>query len=425
MDARTYLVVPALLALVTGAAPRDPGIASMVAAVSPAAVRTSVRTLVDFGTRNDFSETTSTSAHGIFAARDWIASRFREIAATSGGRMTVRTDDYLQAKTARTPRDVTESSVVATLQGDEPGRVYVMSSHYDDCNGDCTDGAGIAPGADDNASGVAAVIEAARVMAPHHFKGTIYFVAFDGEELGLWGSAHLADELKTQNVPVLADLNDDIVGNSTGGDGRREPNAIRIFSSEGESPSRELALYIGDVVPAYMPEFTLRQIFRADRNLRGGDQESFQADAFPAIRFVEPHENFVHQHQNVRTENGIAYGDLPQYVDFDYLARATRANVAALASLALAPPAPTAANLVLKRLGYDATVRWQAAAGAASYEIVWRTTDATRWEHSKDVGAATTATLPVSNDDFIFGVRSIGADGLRSPVTLAPPIRER
>ncbi len=418
-----------------------PLIVSMVAGVSTGHVRSTDTALVGFGTRNDFSETTSTATHGVFGARDWIVAQFETIAATSGGRMTVRTDDYLQPKTARTPRDVTESSVVAELTGDEPGRTYIMSSHYDDCHGDCTDGTGIAPGADDNASGVAAVLEAARVMAPHHFKGTILFVAFDGEELGLWGSAHLADELKAKNEPVLGMLNNDVIGNTTGGSGIHEPNAIRVFSqglpagvdpkasnlygSENDSPSRELARFVGDTVPAYVPNFTLRQIYRADRNLRGGDQESFQADGFAAIRFVEPHENFIHQHQNVRTENGIAYGDLPQYVDFDYIAQATRVNVAALATLALAPAAPAKANLLLKSLGYDAKLRWAASTGATAYEIVWRATDASMWQHAKNVGNVTEATLPVSNDDYIFGVRALDASGLRSPATYALPTRER
>jgi len=418
-----------------------PLIVSMVAGVSPDRVRSTDTALVGFGTRNDFSETTSTATSGIFGARDWIVGQFEAIAATSGGRMSVRTDDYVQQKTARTPRDVTESSVVATLAGDEPGRTYIMSSHYDDCDGDCTDGTGVAPGADDNASGVTAVLEAARVMAPHHFKGTILFVCFDGEELGLWGSAHLADELKAKDEPVLAMLNDDVIGNSTGGNGVHEPNAIRVFSeglpagvdakasnlygSENDSPSRELARFIGDTVPAYVPNFTLRQIYRADRNLRGGDQQSFQADGFAAIRFVEPHENFIHQHQNVRVENGISYGDLPQYVDFGYIARATRVNVAALATLALAPAPPAKANLLLKGLGYDAKLRWSPSVGATAYEIVWRATDASMWQHAKNVGDVTEATLPVSNDDYIFGVRALDGAGLRSPATYALPARER
>ena len=250
-------VIAALAYTAPSPAPVDPQIASMVAHVRADRLRAIDTTLVGFGTRNDFSETTSTATHGVFGARDWIRAQFEEIAKSSGGRMSVRYDDYTQSKTARTPRDVHESSIIATLKGDEPGLVYVMSSHYDDCNGDCTNGTREAPGADDNGSGTSAVIEAARVMAPHHFRGTIIFAVFDGEELGLWGSQHFADELKANGIPVAADLNNDIIGNSTGGNGAHEPDVIRVFSqalptdakiaqtnligSENDSPSRELA----------------------------------------------------------------------------------------------------------------------------------------------------------------------------------------
>ncbi|MGA7353919.1 MAG: M20/M25/M40 family metallo-hydrolase, partial [Candidatus Cybelea sp.] len=331
-----------------------PPIATLVDAVQADRLMTAVEQLVGFGTRNDFSERSSSRTHGVFGARDWIADQFRTIAATTGGRMSVTLDTYLQPKTAKTPRSVTESSVVATLRGSSPGRVYVMSSHFDDCDGHCTDGVGTAPGADDNASSVAAVLEAARVMAGTHFRGTIIFACFDGEELGLWGSNHFAHELAAQRVPVLAVLNDDIIGNSTGGNGASEPNVIRVFSqalpngtdiarvnlvgSENDSPSRELSRFIAEMVPVYLPNFSVRQIYRADRFLRGGDQESFQDAGYAAaIRFVEAHENFTHQHQDVRVADGVQYGDLPQYIDKEYLRRATQANVAALAALALGP----------------------------------------------------------------------------------------
>ncbi len=436
------LAVLSLTTLLIAAIPaptRDPKIEAMISSVSVARLRADEAKLVGFGTRNDFSETSSTATHGVFAARNWIRSQFESIAKTAGGRMTVRLDTYVQPKTARTPRAVTESSVIATLKGDEPGPVYVMSSHYDDCNGDCTNETRVAPGADDNGSGTAAVLEAARVMAPHRFRGTIIFATFDGEELGLWGSQHFADELRHDGVHVVADLNNDIIGNTHGGDGRHEPGVIRVFSealplgakpalvnligSENDSPSRELARYAGAIVPAYVSDFAVRQIYRADRFLRGGDQESFQADGFPAIRFVEPHENFTHQHQNVRVENGVQYGDLLRYIDFDYLANATRANVAVLASLALAPEPPAHAQLVMRHLGYDSTLRWQPVAGATSYEIVWRATDASVWQHVKNVGDVTQATVPVSKDDYILGVRAVDAQGLRSYVSYPFPVR--
>ncbi len=418
----------------------DPQIAALVSQVSADRLRADDTTLVNFFTRNDFSDTTSSTTSGVFAARDWIRAQFESIALTSGGRMSVRLDTYVQPKTPRTPRDVTESSVIVTLRGDSPGPLYVMSSHYDDCNGDCTNGTRVAPGADDNGSATSAVLEAARILAPHHFPGTIIFACFDGEELGLWGSQHYADELKAAGTEVEANLNNDIIGNSTGGNGVHEPDVIRVFSeaipagatdahvnlvgSENDSPSRELARFVGEVIPVYLPELTVRQIWRADRFLRGGDQESFQADGFPAIRFVEPNENFTHQHQDVRVENGVQYGDLPQFLDFDYLAEATRANIAALAALALAPPRPGGAQLVTAHLGYDSTLRWTAVPGAASYEVVWRATTAADWQFAQNVGAATTAAVAVSKDDYIFGVRAIDGAGHASVASYPMAVRE-
>lgn len=441
------LVLGALLLAALGADESMPQlrpyapIAAMVDSVQASRLADTDAQLVAFGTRNDFSERTSTQRHGVFAARDWVVGQFRTIAAASQGRMSVALDTYLQPKTPRTPRAVTESSVIATLRGSAPGRIYVMSSHFDDCDGHCTDGAGTAPGADDNGSGVAAVLEAARVMAATQFSGTIVFACFDGEELGLWGSDHYARELAARHAPVLAVLNNDIVGNSVGGDGATEPNVIRVFSealaegakldsvnlvgSENDSPSRELSRFVAEVVPVYVPDFTVRQIYRADRFMRGGDQESFQSAGYAAaIRFVEAHENFTHQHQDVRVQDGVQYGDLPQYIDAQYLRRATQANVAALATLALGPAPPAGAQMVLKRLGYDSTLRWQPAPGAASYEIVWRESDASQWDHARDVGDVTQATVAVSKDDDVLGVRSVDANGLRSPAVYPVAMRE-
>ena len=429
----------ALLALAPAGSHPDAQIVSMLSTVSAQRLLADDQRLVAFGTRNDFSETTSTQTHGVFAARDWLVRSFTRIAKTTDGRMTVRTDNYLQPKTHRTPRAVHESSVIAQLNGDEPGRSYVISSHYDDCNGDCTDGMDVAPGADDNASGTSAVLEAARVMATTHFRGTIYFVCFDGEELGLWGSAHLAAELKAQHAPILADLNNDIIGNTHGGGGASEPNVIRVFSNalaptakpsqvnllgfENDSPSRELSRYAAETIPLYLPNFHVRQIFRADRFLRGGDQESFQDQGFAAIRFVEPHENFFHQHQNVRISNGIQFGDLPQYIDASYLKRATQANIATLASLALGPAPPAKVQIVLAHLGYTTTLRWAKADDATSYEIVWRRTTSPVWEHVQSVTGATQAVVNASYDDFIFAVRSVSANELRSPAVYPVPSR--
>ena len=374
---------------------------------------------------------------GVFGARDWIAAQFRAIAAGTGGRMTVALDTYLQPKTKRTPRAVTESSVIATLQGDAPGRIYVMASHFDDCDGSCVDGDGAAPGADDNASAVAAVLEAARATAQTHFRGTIVFACFDGEELGLWGSAHFASELAARHAPVLAVLNNDIVGETSGGNGEAEPHVVRVFSeglpagadradvnatgSENDSPSRELARFVGETVPVYVPDFRVRQIYRADRFLRGGDQESFQDQGYAAIRFVEAHENYEHQHQNVRMENGQQYGDLDQFIDAAYLARVTQANVAALATLALGPAPPTQVRMVTKHLGYATELRWETDPSAASYEVVWRASDASQWQYAADAGDVTNFSVPASKDDYVFGVRAVDSAGLRSPAVYPAP----
>ena len=199
---------------------------------------------------------------------------------------------------------------------------------------------------------------------------------------------------------------------------------MNALGSENDSPSRELSRFIAEIVPAYLPDFRVRQIFRSDRFLRGGDQESFQDQGFTAVRFVEPHENFTHQHQDVRVENGVQYGDLPQYIDAEYLSRVTKANVAALATLALGPAPPGSVQMVTQKLGYDTTLRWKPAADAVSYEIVWRSTDAPQWQYAQSSGTATEYTVPASKDDFIFGVRSVDANGLRSPAVYPVPVRE-
>jgi hypothetical protein len=459
MKIRRLAAVLSLVALASGAVaaraaqyapipapPLDPRITAMVNAVSAADVREYDTRLVAFGTRNDFSEDLHSSTRGIFAARDWIRSQFEAIAKTSGGRMSVTLDTYTQPKTERTPRDVVESSVIATLKGDaaagsaQGGPTYVMSSHYDDCNGKCTDGRGVAPGADDNGSGTSAVIEAAKVMARTHFRGTVVFAVFDGEELGLWGSDHFAKELKANGTNVVADLNNDIIGTPNAPAGSPDAQQVRIFSqalpvdakdavvnligSENDSPSRELARFVKAASEQYVKPMKGVLIYRADRFLRGGDQESFTAAGFPAIRFVEVHEDFRHQHQDVRKENGVQYGDLPQYVDFDYLARVTKMNVAALAALALGPDQPSQVQLLTQHLTNDSTLRWKPAAGAARYEIVWRETTSPVWQYAKDVGTATEATVPVSKDNYILGVRSVDAHELRSPVVYPVPTRK-
>lgn len=411
-----------------------------LAAVSPARLRADDERLVAFVTRDTFSEQQG-PRRGVFAARDWIAARFREAARASGGRMTVALDSYLQPADPahRIPRPVVISSVIATLKGDDPsGRTVVMSSHYDSRNSDDADTTKAAPGADDNGSGTVAVLEAARVLAALPVHATVVFACFDAEEQGLYGSAHFAQRLKAAGTPVEADLNNDIIGASVGDDGVKRDRTVRIFSeaipaganvarvnalgAENDSPSRELARYVHAVGDAYPTGLRGTIVFRADRFLRGGDHESFNAAGFPAIRFTEPRETFVHQHQDVRVVDGVQYGDLLRYVDFDYLAKVARYNVAGLASLALAP-APPAAQIVVSGLTNDTTLRWQPVPRAVRYEVVRRLTTDALWTHVEDAGGRTTVTLPYSKDDWQFGVRSVDAEGHRSPASFPSPVR--
>ena len=260
--------------------PAYPPIAALVNAVQATRLKAAVDRLVGFGTRNDFSETSSTRDHGVFGARDWIAGQFPAIAATTNGRMSVALDTYVQSKTPRTPRAVTESSVIATLRGTMPGRVYVMSSHFDDCDGRCTDGAGIAPGADDNGSSVAAVLEAARVMASTRFRGTISSRVSTAKNSVFGGPNHYARELAAAHAPVSAVLNDESSATPSAATERPNPTSFaysvkgfprarirsrELVGSENDSPSRELSRFIAEVVPVYVTGFYVRQIFRADR----------------------------------------------------------------------------------------------------------------------------------------------------------------
>jgi hypothetical protein len=420
--------------------PLDPTLTAVLARISADELRATDERLVAFGTRSTFSEH-APPGRGVFAARSYLLTRFRAIARSSGGRMTVALDSYEQPAdpAQRIPRAVTISSVFATLKGDDPsGRTYVMSSHYDSRNTDNNDGVADAPGADDNGSAVSAVLEAARVLAGVPLHATVIFACFDGEEQGLFGSGHLAKTLAEQHVDVAGDLNNDIIGASVGDDGVQRPDVVRIFSEalplgtnpsrinilggENDSPSRELARYAKETGDAYPTGLHGVLVYRADRFLRGGDQESFTAQNFPAIRYVEPMETFAHQHQNVRVENGIQYGDLPQYVDFAYLARVTRYNVATLASLALAPAAPKV-SVLTRELTNTTTLTWAAVPRAARYEVVRRATFEPTWTSVTDAGDVTTMTLPFSKDDWIFGVRSVDTQGHRSVPSYPTPVR--
>jgi hypothetical protein len=418
----------------------DGGVAAAIANVSAAQLRATDERLVAFGTRSTFSEG-SGPRRGVFAARAYLVDRFRQIATRSHGRMTVSLDTYTQPAdpAKRVPRTVEISSVIATLKGDDPAApTYVMSSHYDSRNSDNDDGVHDAPGADDNGSGTSAVLEAARVLAALPMHGTVVFACFDAEEQGLFGSAHFAQTLKAAHADVEGDLNNDIVGASVGDDGVKRDDTIRIFSealpvgasaarvnaigSQNDSPSNELARYAKETGDAFATGLHGMLIWRADRFLRGGDHESFNAQGFAALRFTEPRETFAHQHQNVRVENGVQYGDLLQYVDFDYLAKVTRYNAAVLASLALAPATPKV-SVDTKALTNDTTLSWDAVPRAVRYEVVRRLTTEPTWTAVQDAGAATRITLPFSKDQWQFGVRAVDAQNHRSPAGFPTPVR--
>jgi hypothetical protein len=427
----------------TPAASRDPKIVAMLGEISESRIRSRIERLAAFGTRHTLSETAS-DARGIGAARRWIKAELERVAASRNGRLEVAFQSYTQEPRARVSRPVEVVNVVATLRGRQPesaSRVYVVGGHYDSRASDVEDAAIDAPGANDDASGTAAVMELAEVMSKYEFDATLVFVAFAGEEQGLLGSgnfARLAAEAKTN---VAGMITNDNVGNTEGTGGRRDNRTVRLFSEgipaldsplarrlravggESDSPSRQLARFVDETAALYLPEFDVRLVFRTDRYLRGGDHLPFLAAGYPAVRMTEPSESFERQHQTLRTENGVAYGDLPSRVDFAYVANVARVNAAALAVLALAPPAPEAA-LDASKLENDTTLSWTPVAvpDLEGYEVVWRDTTSPVWESSRWVGTATSVTLAeLSKDQLHFGVRAVDRDGHRSPVAFALP----
>jgi len=435
----------------TPAARKNQDIARVVAQISARNIEHTVRTLVSFGTRNTLSDQNN-PRRGIGAARDWLYSEFLKAAAPSSGRMTVDKQSYQQEAQppprGRVPTPTVITNVVATLKGTRPaaaGRTYVVSGHYDSMCNTAIDAACDAPGANDDASGTAAVLEMARVMAKFEFDATIVFMAVAGEEQSLLGSTYFAEQAKQKGLDIEGMFTNDIVGNSLGGNGVRDTRTVRVFSEgvpsketeqeattrrsvggENDSSSRQLARFIKETAERYVPGMRVTMIYRRDRYGRGGDHIPFLERGFPAVRFTEPNEDFRHQHQNVRVENGVQYGDLPEFVDFTYIANVARINAAALAALALAPARPRGAGIVTTRLTNDTELKWEAnkEPDVASYEIVWRDTTAPTWTNSLAVGNVTTFTMKgMSKDNYFFGVRAVDKEGNRSPVSYPRPVR--
>lgn len=457
------------------AAPADHAITAALAQVSPDAVHATVAKLVTFGNRSTLSSMQKDlpPGTGVTAAADWIFDEFERISASCGRCLEVKRDDFIEPGAAgtRIVRDTRLQNIYAVLKGTDPAqatRRVLVTGHYDSRNSDNADDRTPAPGANDDATGVAVSLECARVLSKLRFPSTIVFVTVAGEEQGLNGSRHLARLAKAEGWQLEAVLNDDIVGgdttpNATG----QDKMAVRVFSegvpgpatleqlraiqtvgAENDSPSRELARAIAGVsrtyfhstehhavaVPGQMhsnaislnPVFHPVLIFRRDRFLRGGDHTSFNLEGFPAVRFTEWQENFNHQHQNPRVENGVQFGDLIEYDDFNYVANVARLNAAALATFASAPGVPQNVGVVTTGLDNDTTLRWEIPKGmpaGATFEIVYRDTAAPDWTDSIPVGTATTLTLHISKDNTIFGVRSLDAAGHRSPAVYPMPIR--
>lgn len=415
----------------------------LLAQVDPQRLETSVRTLAGFGTRHTLSAADDPN-RGIDAARDWIFREMQRHAEQSHGRMTVELQSFTQPPGERIPRPTRITNVVATVRGQRnPERVHVVSGHYDTRASDPMDAVSDAPGADDDGSGVAAVLELARVLAAEPLESTVVLAAVAGEEQGLHGSRHLAEQLAAARTDLRAMLNNDTIGSSTAEDGTRDRHTVRLFAEgvptaetpqerenrqsiggENDSESRQLARFITATASNDATGMRVRTIYRRDRYLRSGDHIPFLEQHWPAVRFTEPHEDYRHQHQDVRTEQGTQYGDLPEFCDFDFLARATKVNLAAVWSLAQAPGAPVDVQIRAEELTNDTTLVWQRGPepDLAGYEVVWRETTEADWSHVVEVGDVTTATIALSKDNVFFGLRAVDRDGHRSPVAFPIPL---
>jgi hypothetical protein len=442
-------------AVASGAAVVAGDAAGAAADVSPERIRLLIDRLAGFGTRHSLSDTESPT-RGIGAARRWIHEELKSYAAASGGRLEVQFEEFDAPPGPRVPAGTRMVNVVAILPGAMPeaaGRRYYIVGHYDSMCGDVMDPNCDAPGANDDASGTAAVMEAARVLASRRLDATIVFLCTAGEEQGLIGAKYHAEHAASRGEDIRAVLSNDIVGDPLGPGGdeatatrdrirvfseglpRNAPaealNRIRSLAGESDSSSRQLARFVADVAEREGLAVRPMLIFRLDRFLRGGDHSAFNEAGFPAIRFTEVHEDYRRQHQFVRDEAGddgrtVRMGDLPEFVDEVYLADVTRLNVAALVHLASSPSPPADARIITAQLAYDTTLRWTASPepDVAGYEVVWRDTTAPDWEHTLDVGNATEATINQSKDNVFFGVRAYDRDGFRSPVVFPGAARE-
>ncbi len=459
--------------------PVDAQIAMALKQISAKNIQQTIEKLVSFRTRHTLSVNDASLAakgQGVVAAREWIKSEFEHYSQACGGCLEVKADSFIQPPAGRVTQPTEMVNVYAVLTGTDPEnakRIFLVTGHYDSVafpsaqaaqaeqteqvspeetraqNTRMADFSPEAPGANDDASGTAVSMECARVLSKYKFAATIIFLAVPGEEQGLNGSAHLAKVAKDEKWELGAVLNNDIVGGDrTPGDTLRDPRIVRVFSEgvplsatnaqvtnirrygwENDSTSRQLARYIADVSRTYtLLGFHPQLIFRADRFGRGGDHTSFNKEGFAAVRFTESRENLHHQHQIVRKDDkGEQYGDLPQFVDFAYVANVARLNAATLASLASAPAPPANVRIDMRAPGNTTSLLWEASPGgrAASYEVVWRDTLVPDWQHVQKVTEGTKATLPPSKDNVVYAVRAVDKAGHRSLAVIPRPNRER
>ena len=415
----------------------DSRIYDIINAVSADRIEADITTLANFGTRHTLSDTVS-QTQGIGAARRWIKSEFEKTSTACGDCLEVFYQKDLVKKddNSRIVKDVWVVNVVAIQRGTKyPNRFIIMSGDIDSRVSDPNNFASDSPGANDNASGMAGAIEAARVLSKYKFENSIIYVGLSGEEQGLFGGKGLAAFTKEKGWEIIGIMNNDMIGNITGVDGvinnrefrifsepvpptetKEQRNARRFYGGEVDGISRQLARYVFKTTKTYMPEMNPRMIYRLDRFGRGGHHRPFNDAGFAGIRIMEAHENYTQQHQDIRTENGIAYGDVLEHVNFDYASKLTAVNAINLASIAWAPPAPKQVKIggIVEP---SARLLWSKVDGAVSYKIYWRDTTAPNWDHSRDVGDVTQFTLEgIVIDNFLFGVSSIGKDGFESPV---------
>jgi Zn-dependent M28 family amino/carboxypeptidase len=440
---------PAQTAAAASQAPptgEDARIHAAVRAIQPARLERDVRALAAFGTRHTLSDTVS-ATRGIGAARRWLFAEFTRISQACGGCLEVSyVGDLVPGQAGgRIPVDTRVVNVVVIQRGTaDPDRVVIVQGHYDSRASDAMNATIDAPGANDDASGVAAALESARVLSQHRFDGTIVYAALAGEEQGLHGGEILAKHAKAQGWRVEGVLNNDIVGNSRGITGLVENTTARVFGpgipatapaaelrrllysgGELDVPSRQLARYVVRTAERYVPTMRMQMIYRLDRFGRGGDHTPFFNAGFPAVRITEMHEDYTRQHQDLRTENGIRYGDLPDEVDYPYLGRMTAVNAASLASLAWAPPSPDSVT-VTGGVSPSTRLRWNAvrAADLAGYRVYWRLPTEAFWTHSRWVGNVTETTLEnVVIDNYFFGVAAVDREGHESVVVWPLPGR--